>query len=307
MGINQECDALQSMLRQVIDSLAEAQSRAKYLPDCDIYELKREISDIMEICCEEMSHLKASQNQIELIQVMIGNQSGGYSEARSPLLPTTTLATNLIDDVSNLATNVTHNPNHPNPSPSNNPASSPSTQSNQNEQIAKATAENLELQDGGHSLARHGPDRLNIDLENRLTTGIAPNGVFSPTQASTRFNSYQDWLETRQAALNAIAKREGIDLSQPPPVGKQGSFNIILEHGKPIDDGFVGSGTKVKITDPVSGKQGKVYTNAQSVKGLTRTQTQLEWNSSTNRWEVKQHYPDARNWDQLTASYTAPP
>jgi len=222
-------------------------------------------------------------------------------------LPTTTLATNLIDDVSILAANVTHNPNQPNPSPSNNPASSPSTQSNQNEQIAKVTAESLELQDGGHSLARHGPDRSNIDLENRLTTGIAPNGVFSPTQASTRFNSYQDWLKTRQAALNAIAKREGIDLSQPPPVGKQGSFNIILEHGKPIDDGFVGSGTKVKITDPVSGKQGKVYTNAQPVQGLTRTQTQLEWNSSTNRWEVKQHYPDARNWDQLTESYTAPP
>ena len=75
MGINQECDVLQSMLSQVIDSLAEAQSRAKYLPDCGTYELKREISHILEICCEEMSHLKASQNQIELIQKMRGVQS----------------------------------------------------------------------------------------------------------------------------------------------------------------------------------------------------------------------------------------
>ena len=75
MGINEECDALQSMLSQVIDSLAEVQSRAKYLPDCDIYELKREISDILEICCEEMSRMKVTQNQIELIQAMIGVQS----------------------------------------------------------------------------------------------------------------------------------------------------------------------------------------------------------------------------------------
>ena len=100
MGINQECDVLQSMLRQVIDSLAEVQSRAKYLPDCGTYELKREISHILEICCEEMSYLKASQNQIELIQAMIGNQSGGYAEARSPLLPTATLATNLSSGLS---------------------------------------------------------------------------------------------------------------------------------------------------------------------------------------------------------------
>jgi hypothetical protein len=100
MGIQQECDVLQSMLRQVIDSLAEAQSRAKSLPDCDTYELKRKISDILEICCEEMSRLKTSQNQIELIQAMIGNQSGGYSEARLPLLPAATLTTNLSSGLS---------------------------------------------------------------------------------------------------------------------------------------------------------------------------------------------------------------
>jgi len=75
MGINQECDVLQSMLIQVINSLAEVQSRAKSLSDCGVYEIRREISEILEICFEGMSGLKKSQSQIELIQAMIGNQS----------------------------------------------------------------------------------------------------------------------------------------------------------------------------------------------------------------------------------------
>ena len=87
MGINEECDVLQSMLSQVLNSLAEVQSRAKSLPDCDIYELKREISDILKICCEEMNRLKLTKNQIELIQAMIGNQSGGYTKSPYQIQP----------------------------------------------------------------------------------------------------------------------------------------------------------------------------------------------------------------------------
>jgi len=75
MGINEECDVLQSMLSQVLDSLAEVQSRAHSLSDCGVYELKQEILEILKICFEGMSGLKTSQNQIELIQAMIGNQS----------------------------------------------------------------------------------------------------------------------------------------------------------------------------------------------------------------------------------------
>lgn len=75
MGINEECDVLQSMLSQVINSLAEVQSRAKSLSDCGVYEIRREISEILEICFEGRSSLKKSQSQIELIQAMIGNQS----------------------------------------------------------------------------------------------------------------------------------------------------------------------------------------------------------------------------------------
>jgi Bacterial EndoU nuclease len=100
MGIQQECDVLQSMLRQVIDSLTEAQTRAKSLPECDIYELRREISNILEICCEEMSRMKLTQNQIELIQEMIGNQSGAYTKSPyqiSSIQPTPIIPSNLTD------------------------------------------------------------------------------------------------------------------------------------------------------------------------------------------------------------------
>jgi len=100
MGIQQECDVLQSMLSQVLDSLAEVQTRAKSLPDCDISELSRKIYEILEICGKEMSSLKTSQTQIELIQRILGTQSSGYTEARSPLLPTATLPTNLSSGLS---------------------------------------------------------------------------------------------------------------------------------------------------------------------------------------------------------------
>ncbi|MEG4535417.1 hypothetical protein [Microcoleus sp. D2_18a_D3] len=108
MGIQQECDVLQSMLTQVLDSLAEAQSRAKSLQDGDIYELNREISDIREICCEEMSRLKTSQNQIELIQEMIGNQSF----LASIILPTISLANTSADTsiITSIITDLKNNP-----------------------------------------------------------------------------------------------------------------------------------------------------------------------------------------------------
>lgn len=108
MGIQQECDVLQSMLSQVLDSLAEVQTRAKSLQDGDIYELNREISDILEICCEQMSRLKTSQNQIELIQEMIGNQSF----LASIILPTISLANTYADTsiITSIITDLKNNP-----------------------------------------------------------------------------------------------------------------------------------------------------------------------------------------------------
>ncbi|MBW4496336.1 MAG: hypothetical protein KME26_25320 [Oscillatoria princeps RMCB-10] len=87
MGLQQECDALQAMLSQVLEILAEAQSRANSLPDCQIYELNRQIAEIVDICYDGMGRMQASLAQIERIQAMIGTLD---STSRSPHPPSTT-------------------------------------------------------------------------------------------------------------------------------------------------------------------------------------------------------------------------
>jgi hypothetical protein len=170
----------------------------------------------------------------------------------------------------------------------------------------KTQALGLENQEGGHSLARHGPEVPDAALDSRIKTGIAADNKFSPTGSSTRFKTYQDWLQTRQAARDAIASREGIDLRKPPPPGKEGPFEIVVDHGHAIDDGFVGRpGTKVNVAS--GGKTGKGFSQTDPVKGLSRTKTTIEWNPGTKQWDTKQHFPQTKNWDNTTGTYTAPP
>jgi hypothetical protein len=173
------------------------------------------------------------------------------------------------------------------------------------EQIAKTQAQNIETQDGGHSLARHSPEIPDADLEKRITTGITPDGKFSRTSASTRFCSYQDWLKTRQAALTEIAKQESIDLSQPPASGDKTQYVKVIQYDRPIDDGFIGKqGTEIQIPLPTNpSRQVTVYSQTETIKGISRTTTTVEWNPNTNQWEVKQHFPNTKGWDQTTQSY----
>ncbi|WP_263452349.1 PKD domain-containing protein [Hyalangium gracile] len=168
---------------------------------------------------------------------------------------------------------------------------------------SKKLAEELERLDSGHSLDRHGPDVTDALLERRLKTGIAPDGKYSSAPASTRFSSYDDWLKTRDDALRAIEKREGISLERPPGPGEPTKHSINLDHKRPIDEGFVGSGTKTKITDPATGKKHNIYSNTDPVSGITGTKTSVEWNPATNRWDVKQHFPDGAKWDNVTKTY----
>lgn len=65
--------------------------------------------------------------------------------------------------------------------------------------FAKDKAETLESADGGHSLKRHGPEITDEQLKDRLSSGIAADGAFSPTPgASTKFVSYEAYLNTRE-------------------------------------------------------------------------------------------------------------
>ena len=172
------------------------------------------------------------------------------------------------------------------------------------EKAAKQVAEKFEAMDDGHSIQRHGPEATLAKLEQRLKTGIAPDNKLSPTSASTRFSSYREWVKTRADALKAIEKREGIDLTMPPLSGAPTSHAITVEHGRPIDDGFVGEGTTTRVRDASSGRSFRVFSATQPVERLTRTKTTVAWNSDAGRWVVKQHYPDALHWDVTSGTYT---
>jgi hypothetical protein len=170
--------------------------------------------------------------------------------------------------------------------------------------VAKQSALKLEKVDGGHSLKRHGPEISDAELKTRLQKGIAPDGKFSPTPASTKFNSYEDWLQTRNAAVNQIEKIYGVDLTKPP-IGSNKDFSIVTEYNRAIDDGFIGNtASKVKVSNPANpSKLGNGYTKYDAVDGITRTKTTVAWDTSTNKWKVVQHYPEARGWNNKTKTY----
>jgi hypothetical protein len=171
------------------------------------------------------------------------------------------------------------------------------------ELATKQKALQLEALDGGHSVARHGPEVSDADLQKRLTTGVAPDGVFSPTPASTRFNSYEDWMQTREAAWKGVEYKFGVDLNKPPLPGGVQRYDVIVEYNRAIDDGFVADLTsKVKISDPQNpSKAGKGYQLHNPVDGITRTKTAIQWDGK--KWKVTQHFPEARNWDNVTKTY----
>ena len=73
------------------------------------------------------------------------------------------------------------------------------------EEVADYNSEVLESRDNGHSIARHGPDLTEAELDRRLHTGIAPDNVLSPAPgASSQFITYQAYLETRQTAATSL-------------------------------------------------------------------------------------------------------
>ena len=109
----------------------------------------------------------------------------------------------------------------------------------------KKQANALENADGGHSIDRHGPDVGEELLKRRVEKGLAADGVLSPTHSSTKFDKIEDWLATRDAAIAKILKDNGVMKTSPPPaVGT--SYTGVIEHGKPIDSGFVADKTSAK-------------------------------------------------------------
>jgi hypothetical protein len=158
-------------------------------------------------------------------------------------------------------------------------------------------------------VARHGPEVSDADLQRRLTTGVAPDGVFSPTKASTRFNSYEDWVQTREAAWKQIEKTQGIDLSKPPTPNADTRYDIVVEYNRAIDDGFVADlSSKVKVANPANPQKiGNGYLKHESVDGIARTFTRVAWDDKAQQWKTIQHFPRVEGWNNATKTYASDP
>ena len=144
----------------------------------------------------------------------------------------------------------------------------------------------MEKADGGHSLARHGPEVPDKELKERLTLGKTPgepNKFANAPPASTRFNSDHDWLQTRAAAEDELKKKLKINsLTEPPKAGQDPVQEFVINHGKPIDDGFKGTGTKVK-KQTLQNKKVKVHEKTEPIEGLTGTRTTFKWDANNQR------------------------
>jgi hypothetical protein len=164
----------------------------------------------------------------------------------------------------------------------------------------------LEEVDSGHSLMRHGPQVTEAALEKRLKTGVAPDGKISFSPASTKFNSYENWIKTHEIALQKIKEKYGVDLANPPS-GNQKSYEIKIRYDRAIDEGFIpdlSTKNKTTLVDPITSqpKKGNVFGAINPIDGVTGTYTKVTWDG--HKWKVIQHFPLAENWDNAIKVYT---
>lgn len=166
-------------------------------------------------------------------------------------------------------------------------------------------AEHYEATDGmgsnaGHSIGRHGPDIKSDKLIRRVMTGMAPDDKESFTPASSKFKTIQDWIAGRELAA-AAALGAGVDIEaktvgppfvddltvDPPVFASPQQKGFIVEHGKAIDEAYLGREPKTKylketeVEDPPGSGNKKmmdinefvpdrVYETYEEMSGLTR-------------------------------------
>jgi hypothetical protein len=116
-----------------------------------------------------------------------------------------------------------------------------------NEVLAALKAVQLEKLDGGHSVFSHGPHLPHAELKERLKTGWAPENWraprrWSPTSGSSKFNSFEDWLDSRDKAFDAIQHNYGFNLraATPPAPGMPNKFTVTIKHNRSIGKSHLG-------------------------------------------------------------------
>ncbi|WP_163833413.1 hypothetical protein [Spartinivicinus ruber] len=170
------------------------------------------------------------------------------------------------------------------------------------ERPKKLTAQQIDNLDGGHSIARHGPQISNKKLKERIKKGQAPDNRFSPADDSTRFLDEKTWLDTRRFAFERIQERAGVDFgpdfkkvpAQPPAQ----AYQIYVNHGKKVGVGYQGYGNrtlqKSKLSQGENGRRPKKTHQLENVKfndNVQITRTTIEWDTTKKRWVVRQHHP----------------
>lgn len=143
---------------------------------------------------------------------------------------------------------------------------------------AKKVSEKLETDDAvnsnaGHSLARHGPkpDVTDAQLLTRLKTGVAPDSVTSFCVASSAFDSTEDWLAGREMALEEASKQDPpLNISATNLAVGQESYEIIVDHGRPIDKAFIGLKPNVEADADGTVKQARTFETYVETDGITK-------------------------------------
>ncbi|MEJ2611741.1 MAG: hypothetical protein P8179_17100 [Candidatus Thiodiazotropha sp.] len=139
-------------------------------------------------------------------------------------------------------------------------------------------------------------------------TGISPDIKWSPTHYSTKFDTYDDWVKTREDAILRIQQDNqvnfGINMDVPPAQGTPTSYSIEINHGRAIDSGFNGIGPKTSVVNPYNNSQTRnLHTQVTPVSGITNSYTKIAWDASASRWKVVQHFPVSKNWNQVLQRY----
>jgi len=154
--------------------------------------------------------------------------------------------------------------------------------------FAKETAKLHEAADAvgsnaGHSIDRHGADVTDAELLARLTTGVAPDGKTSTTRASSKFDTFEAWLQAREEGAAMLEQKSHpgssdtikvSDTSVPADVNAVVAMKAEIDHQGPIDKAYVGVKPAPGV-DPVKGKIGKgdTYETYEALDGITRSQT----------------------------------
>ncbi|MEZ9292386.1 hypothetical protein, partial [Vibrio lentus] len=179
----------------------------------------------------------------------------------------------------------------------NTPISNTPLQLSRKEMKLKQKAIELESNDGGHSIERHGPEVSNKNIKSRIRTGTAPDGMFSSSLSSSKFNSYESWTDTRAKVFSHLFNNTGNKQGVAPLEGSAEQFKYTVYHPKPIGQSASGFGDIETVKDSSYGQGGRVITREGEVASKIQwkdshvTQSTISWNKSKEQWVLSQHFP----------------